>query len=223
MALTVAAGLNEATSKGDHPSNLLHLSVEAVRCGATVGEITSALEKVWGRHVAVSRVVRGVYREGMNDGANKEEFSLAMEEVAAFSQREGRQPRLLVAKMGQDGHDRGAKIIASSFADMGFDVDLGALFSTPEEVAQQAIDSDCHIVGISSQAAGHRTLVPALIEQLKAKGGGDIRVIVGGVIPPQDYDMLRAAGVVGIFGPGTKVASAARDILRSIPVSSRID
>ncbi|CAM9090457.1 unnamed protein product, partial [Ectocarpus fasciculatus] len=218
-ALSESASLTESTSSGSHPMNLVSLAVEAARARATLGEISDALEAKWGRHVADSRVVQGAYSAAFNKGANgeaEEEYADVLKRVDEFAAREGRRPRLLVAKMGQDGHDRGAKVIASGFSDMGYDVDVGPLFSTPEEVARQAIDSDVHVVGVSSQAAGHKTLVPQLIACLEKMGGGHIKVICGGVIPPQDYGFLRDAGVVGIFGPGTKITTAAVDVVNAI-------
>jgi methylmalonyl-CoA mutase len=213
QALTLSAGLTVSTSDGDHPSNLLALAVMAIRARATVGEVSSALEAVWGRYVASPQSVRGVYAGAMKQGASKDVYNGTLELVRAFSEREGRQPRILIAKMGQDGHDRGAKVIASSLSDLGFDVELGPLFSTPAETARLAIDADAHVVGVSSQAAGHRTLVPLLRDELSRQGGGHIKIVVGGVIPPQDFDVLKSQGVVGVFGPGTKIAEAARDIL----------
>ncbi|CAK0744100.1 methylmalonyl-CoA mutase (fragment) [Azospirillaceae bacterium] len=175
-----------------------------------MGEISDALEKVYGRHNAIIRSVSGVYGAAYqgDDG-----FAKIQDDVKAFAEAEGRRPRLLVVKMGQDGHDRGAKVIATSFADIGFDVDVGPLFQTPDEAARQAVENDVHLVGVSSQAAGHKTLVPQLIAELKKAGAGDILVVCGGVIPPQDYDMLYKAGVAAIFGPGTNVPAAARQIL----------
>ena len=200
-----------AGAKGD--GNLLALSVDAVRARATVGEISDALEKVFTRHRATIRSVSGVYGSAYE---GDEGFARIRREVAAFATEEGRRPRMLVVKLGQDGHDRGAKVIATAFADIGFDVDVGPLFQTPDEAAQDAVDNDVHVVGISSQAAGHRTLAPQLIRALEARGAGDILVICGGVIPQQDYDFLKAAGVKAIFGPGTNVPAAASDILRLI-------
>ena len=190
--------------------NLLELAVVAARHRATLGEISDALEAAFGRHQATTRTVSGVYSSEMN---YDEEFEKARRAAEDFATREGRRPRLLVAKMGQDGHDRGAKIIATSFADVGFDVDLAPLFQTPAEVARQAAENDVHVVGISSLAAGHKTLMPQLIQELKKLGREDILVIVGGVIPAQDYDFLYKAGVVGIYGPGTVIALAAQEIL----------
>ncbi len=191
--------------------NLLALAIDAARARATVGEISLALEQVWGRHQAPTQVVRGVYmKEGGVDEAGLAAIAARMTE---FEAREGRRPRILVAKMGQDGHDRGQKVIATAFADLGFDVDVGPLFATPEETARQAVENDVHIVGVSSLAAGHLTLVPALRQALADVGRADILVVVGGVIPPQDYPKLKAAGATAIFGPGTVIADAAGEIL----------
>lgn len=191
--------------------NLLDLAVQAARKRATLGEISEAMEKVFGRYRAVIRTISGVYSsEIMNDNSFKE----AMELADRFAKNEGRRPRILVAKMGQDGHDRGAKVVATSFADIGFDVDVGPLFQTPEEVAKQAIENDVHILGVSSLAGGHRTLVPQVIDELKRLGRDDILVIAGGVIPHQDYEALYKAGVAAIFGPGTVIAAAACQLLK---------
>ena len=190
--------------------NLLELSVEAAKLRATLGEISDACEKVSGRYKAVIRSISGVYSaESMND-AN---FAKAKELCEKFAKQEGRQPRIMIAKMGQDGHDRGAKVVATGYADIGFDVDIGPLFQTPEEAAKQAIENDVHVLGVSSLAAGHKTLVPQVIEELKKLGREDIMVICGGVIPHQDYQYLYDSGVVGIFGPGTPVSTAAMQIL----------
>ncbi len=169
-----------------------------------------AMEEVFGRHRAEVKTLAGVYGAAYEGDAG---FEQIQKDVETFAEEEGRRPRMLVVKMGQDGHDRGAKVIATAFADIGFDVDVGPLFQTPEEAAQDAIDNDVHVVGISSQAAGHKTLAPKLIEALKEKGAEDIIVICGGVIPQQDYDFLKAAGVKAIFGPGTNIPAAAREIL----------
>ena len=191
--------------------NLLAASIDAVRVGATVGEVSAALETVWGRHAADPQVVRGVYRR---EGRASEAVMASVEaQAAAFEELTGRRPRILVAKVGQDGHDRGQKVVATAFADMGFDVDLGSLFATPEEVARQAVDHDVHVVGVSSLAAGHLALVPALKAALAAEGRPDILVVVGGVIPPADEPALRAAGAAAIFGPGTVLADAASSLL----------
>jgi methylmalonyl-CoA mutase len=186
--------------------NLLALAIEAVRARATVGEISDALEKVYGRHEATPRTVAGVYGQ---EAGEDPQVARARERTASFLEREGRRPRILVAKMGQDGHDRGQKVISTAFADLGFDVDVGSLFQTPDETAKQAVENDVHVVGVSSLAAGHLTLVPALKQALAARGRDDILVVVGGVIPPQDYAALYAAGAAAIFGPGTVIAEAA--------------
>jgi methylmalonyl-CoA mutase len=196
--------------------NLLELAVDAARKRATLGEISLALEKIWGRYAATTRSIAGVY---LAENQNNEEFQKAREAVARFSETEGRPPRILVAKMGQDGHDRGSKVIATAFADLGFDVDIGPLFQTPREVAQHAADNDVHVVGVSSLAAGHKTLVPQLIAELKKIGRGDILVVVGGVIPPQDYEFLYEAGATGIYGPGTVIPLAAQQIIKNLTTS----
>ncbi len=190
--------------------SLLAACIEAARARATVGEMSDALEVVFGRYQATTRMVSGVYAASY-DGSD--EFESVRAEVERFAEAHGRRPRLLVAKMGQDGHDRGAKVIATSFADIGFDVDVGPLFQTPAEVAQDALDNDVHIVGVSSQAAGHKTLVPELIHELRARDAGHVVVVCGGVIPPQDYAFLTEAGVAAIFGPGTNIIDAARTVL----------
>ncbi len=197
----------------DGTGNLLAAAVDAARARATVGEISEALEKTYTRHRAEVKSVSGVYG-GVYQG--DEDFDGICRDVEAFAEEEGRRPRMLVVKLGQDGHDRGMKVIATAFADIGFDVDVGPLFQTPDEAAQQAIDADVHVVGVSSQAAGHKTLVPALIEALQAKGAGEIAVVAGGVIPPQDYDFLREKGVAGVFGPGTRIPKAAREVLQVV-------
>jgi methylmalonyl-CoA mutase len=202
----------EACARGGE-GNLLALAVEAAHARATVGEMSLALEKVFGRHEARIQSVRGVYGGEMRDGLKDEALEAAL---AAFQAREGRRPRILVAKMGQDGHDRGQKVIATALADLGFDVDIGPLFQTPEETARQAVENDVHAVGVSSLAAGHLTLVPALKEALAALGRGDIAVVVGGVIPPEDYPALRAMGVAAIFGPGTVIREAARVLIGTL-------
>jgi methylmalonyl-CoA mutase len=193
--------------------NLLALSIEAVRRRATVGEISGAMEKEYGRFKAQAQTVSGVYGAAFEEDEDWQGISVDIEKFLAS---EGRRPRMLVCKMGQDGHDRGAKVVATAFADVGFDVDLSPMFSTPGEVARQAIENDVHAVGASSLAAGHKTLVPELVEELKKQGGGDIIVIAGGVIPHQDYDELYAAGVKCIFGPGTPIPRAAREVLDAI-------
>ena len=195
-------------ARGD--ANLLELAIEATRARATVGEISDALEEVFTRHRAQVRTIAGVYGDAYE---GDEEYAQVRAAVEEFAVDQGRRPRLLVAKMGQDGHDRGAKVIATAFADLGFDVDVGTLFQTPEEVARDAIENDVHLVGVSSQAAGHKTLVPELIAELKKAGGSDILVVCGGVIPASDYEFLRSAGVSAIFGPGTNIPDAAREVL----------
>ncbi|MGW6447171.1 methylmalonyl-CoA mutase [Lentzea sp. NPDC055074] len=200
--------LTNAATSGE--GNLLELAINAARAKATVGEISESLGKVWGRHSAQIRTISGVYRQEVGSVSN---VDACREVVEAFAEEEGRRPRILVAKMGQDGHDRGQKVIATAFADLGFDVDVGPLFQTPDEVARQAVEADVHIVGVSSLAAGHLTLVPALKEELTKLGREDIMIVVGGVIPPQDFDELYAAGAAAIFPPGTVIADAAKDLL----------
>jgi methylmalonyl-CoA mutase len=208
-----AAALAEVERRAREGGNLLEAAVDAARERATVGEISMAMEKVFGRHRAEVKTLAGVYGAAYE---GDEAFAAIQKDVERFAEEEGRRPRMLVVKMGQDGHDRGAKVIATAFADIGFDVDVGPLFQTPEEAAQDAIDNDVHVVGISSQAAGHKTLAPRLVQALKDRDAGDILVICGGVIPQQDYDFLKSAGVKAIFGPGTNIPEAARDILRLI-------
>ncbi len=193
--------------------NLLALAIDAARARASLGEISDALEEKWGRHVAATRSIEGVYKAEYSD---KEIFDRVVKLTEEFEKSEGRRPRILVAKMGQDGHDRGYKVISTAFADMGFDVDIGPMFQTPEETARQAIENDVHVVGMSSLAAGHKTLLPALREELEKKGRGDIMVVIGGVIPPQDYDFLKSAGAAAIFGPGTVVPVAAKKVLEEL-------
>ena len=190
--------------------NLLALAIDAARARATVGEISDALEKVYGRHRAVTHAIAGVYGAAYE---SDDQFAAIRRDVVAFAEAEGRRPRMLVCKLGQDGHDRGAKVIATAFADIGFDVDIGPLFQTPDEAVREAIENDVHVIGISSQAAGHKTLVPQVIEGLKKEGADDVIVICGGVIPPQDYDELLACGVSALFGPGTNILDAAREVL----------
>ena len=209
----VDAALAELERRAREGGNLLDAAVNAARARATVGEISMAMEKVFGRHRAEVRTLAGVYGAAYEGDAG---FAAIQADVEKFAEEEGRRPRMLVVKMGQDGHDRGAKVIATAFADIGFDVDVGPLFQTPEEAAQDAIDSDVHVIGISSQAAGHKTLAPRLIKALNAAGAGDILVICGGVIPQQDYDFLRKAGVKAIFGPGTNIPQAAREVIAMI-------
>jgi methylmalonyl-CoA mutase len=202
-----------ATNKlagSDSEENLLALAVAAARERATLGEISSALEKAYGRHKAIINSFTGVYsREIKEDGS----FKKAQELADRFAEQDGRRPRIMVAKMGQDGHDRGAKVVATGYADLGFDVDIGPLFQTPKETAKQAVENDVHILGISSLAGGHKTLVPEVIKELKNYGREDIMVIVGGVVPKQDYPFLKEAGATAVFGPGTKISDAAIQIL----------
>jgi len=203
--------LTDAAKSGE--GNLLALSVNAARLRATVGEISDALEAVYGRYQAEARTISGVYGAAYEED---QDWNMIKDDIASFEEEHGRRPRMLVCKMGQDGHDRGAKVIATAFADVGFDIDLSPMFSTPEEVAKQAVENDVHVIGVSSQAAGHKTLVPALIEALKQQGADDIKVVAGGVIPKQDYETLYAAGVAGIFGPGTPIPQSAREVLDAI-------
>merc|ERR1719474_1230430 len=205
------AAIQESAKSGDR--NLLELAISAARARCTVGEISLAMEKVFGRHVASDKMVSGAYR---SEYGETNEIKAVTEAIESFAEEEGRRPRILVAKMGQDGHDRGAKVIATGFSDLGFDVDIGPLFQTPEEVAQQAIDADVHVVGVSSLAAGHKALVPELTRCLKEAGRPDILIICGGVIPPQDYDFLYENGASAIFGPGTKIPVAALDVVNLI-------
>ena len=210
------AALTAAAESGD--GNLLDLSIQAVRLRATVGEISDALEKAFGRHRADTQKVTGVYAAAYDSaqGDTMEYWEQLKKDIAGFAEKQGRRPRVMISKLGQDGHDRGAKVVATAFADLGFDVDMGPLFQTPEECARQAIENDVHAVGVSTLAAGHKTLVPAIIAELKKQGADDIIVFVGGVIPRQDYDFLYAAGVKGIYGPGTPIPASARDVLDQI-------
>jgi methylmalonyl-CoA mutase len=213
-AAQVQAALDALTACAERgEGNLLDLSIKAMRLRATVGEVSSALEKVWGRHRADMQKVTGVYAAAYDSA---EGWDKLKGEIAAFAAAQGRRPRVMIAKLGQDGHDRGAKVVATAFADLGFDVDIGPLFQTPEECARQAIENDVHAVGVSTLAAGHKTLVPAIIDELKKQGAGDIVVFVGGVIPKQDYEFLYDAGVKGIYGPGTPIPASAKDVLEQI-------
>jgi methylmalonyl-CoA mutase len=209
------AALEQCAESGD--GNLLECAVDAARKRATLGEISSALEKVWGRYKATTRTIAGVYSA---ESGSSVEFMKARQMVADFEEAEGRRPRIVVAKMGQDGHDRGAKVIATAFADIGFDVDIGPLFQTPHEVARNAAENDVHVVGVSSLAAGHKTLVPQLMDELRKVGREDILVVAGGVIPPQDHAFLFEAGVAGIFGPGTVIPLAAQRIIEMLSVGT---
>jgi methylmalonyl-CoA mutase len=213
-AAKVSAALNalaEAAANGQ--GNLLDLAIAAMRARATVGEVSDALEKVFGRHRADIQKVAGVYAAAYDEVEN---WAAVKANIAAFAEQQGRRPRVMIAKLGQDGHDRGSKVVATAFADLGFDIDIGPLFQTPEECARQAIENDVHAIGVSTLAAGHKTLVPAIIAELKKQGGEDIVVFVGGVVPRQDYEFLYAAGVKGIFGPGTPIPTSAREVLEQI-------
>jgi methylmalonyl-CoA mutase len=203
--------LTEAAKSGK--GNLLELAVTAAECRCTLGEISTALEKVYGRYKAQIKSIAGVYSKEIK---MDKDFLKAKELADQFAELDGRRPRIMVAKMGQDGHDRGAKVIATSFADMGFDVDIGPLFQTPGEAAKQAVENDVHILGISSLAAGHKTLVPQVIAELKKFGREDIMIVAGGVIPQQDYDFLFKSGVSFVFGPGTVISKSAIDILNNL-------
>jgi methylmalonyl-CoA mutase len=210
----VQAALDALTASADSgEGNLLDLSIKAMRLRATVGEVSDALEKVFGRHRADTQKVTGVYAAAYDSA---EGWDALKTEINAFAEEQGRRPRVMISKLGQDGHDRGAKVVATAFADLGFDVDMGPLFQTPEECARQAIENDVHAVGVSTLAAGHKTLVPAIIAELKKQGADDIIVFVGGVIPRQDYEMLYEAGVKGIYGPGTPIPASAKDVLEQI-------
>jgi methylmalonyl-CoA mutase len=220
-ALRRLTGAARAAAEGRRDSsldsNLLKLAVDAARAKATVGEISDALEEVYGRHSGQVRTISGVYRDESGASAPVDETRRMTE---AFEEAEGRRPRILVAKMGQDGHDRGQKVIATAFADLGFDVDVGPLFQTPEEVARQAVEADVHVVGVSSLAAGHLTLVPALRDALAELGADDVMIVVGGVVPPDDVPTLKDMGAAAVFLPGTVIAEAAQDLLRTL--SSRL-
>jgi methylmalonyl-CoA mutase len=203
--------LTQAARSGE--GNLLEYAVACARARATVGEISEAMASVFTRYEATTMTIEGVYGA---EYANDSDYAAVLASVEVFAAAHGRRPRILVAKLGQDGHDRGAKVIATGFADLGYDVDIGPLFATPAEAARQAIDNDVHVIGVSSQAAGHKTLIPQLIEALRAEGASDILVVAGGVIPPKDYDALRQSGVTAIFGPGTNIVHAAREVLQAI-------
>lgn len=208
----VKSSLNAITKAAESgKGNLLELAIDAARKRATLGEISDAMEEAFGRYQATIKSISGVYSSEIDDD---ESFKKALELADTFAEQEGRRPRIMVAKMGQDGHDRGAKVISTSFADLGFDVDIGPLFQTPEEAARQAVENDVHILGVSSLAAGHKTLVPQVLDELKKLGRDDIMVIVGGVIPNQDYKFLYEKGVAAVFGPGTVISEAAQKILR---------
>ena len=217
-AITIAAETTGSVSATSGAGNLLDLSIKAIRLRATVGEVSDALEKAYGRHRADTHKVSGVYAAAYDEaqGDTMDFWNALKADIAAFADKEGRRPRVMISKLGQDGHDRGAKVVATAFADLGFDVDIGPLFQTPEECARQAIENDVHAVGVSTLAAGHKTLVPAIIAELKKQGANDIIVFVGGVVPRQDYEFLYAAGVKGIYGPGTPIPVSAKDVLSQI-------
>ena len=218
-AAAVQDGAGVTDSRRRHrQGNLLALAVTAARARATLGEISTALEAAFGRYQAVNRTISGVYS---SESQGDPEFLKARQMAESFAADEGRRPRLLVAKMGQDGHDRGAKVIATAFADVGFDVDVGPLFQTPREAARMAAENDVHVLGVSSLAGGHKTLVPEAIAELKRLGRDDILVVVGGVIPPHDYEFLRAAGVAAVFGPGSVIPLCAQEILTALSGTPR--
>jgi methylmalonyl-CoA mutase len=223
--IEASARMSTNTSSGDDHHNLMKLCVEAAALRCTLGEMSLAMENAWGRHVPSSSVVQGAYHSSFTGGSKNggiDEYNTILKNVEEFERTEGRRPRILVAKMGQDGHDRGAKVIASGFSDLGFDVDVGPLFQTPAEVMLQALDSDVHVIGISSQAAGHKFLLPALKEELAKAGASHIVVVAGGVIPPQDYDFLlnQEKCCSAVFGPGTRITDAAQKTLDLIPRNS---
>ena len=216
-SVAVQAALSTLTECARNGSgNLLDLSIKAMRLRATVGEVSDALESVFGRHRADTQKVTGVYAAAYDSAEGWDKLKA---EIAEFGVQQGRRPRVMIAKLGQDGHDRGAKVVATAYADLGFDVDMGPLFQTPEECARQAIENDVHAVGVSTLAAGHKTLVPAIINALREQGASDIIVFVGGVIPAQDYEFLNLAGVKGIFGPGTPIPVSAKQVLEQIKAS----
>jgi methylmalonyl-CoA mutase len=209
----VKQALEALTRGAEGGANLLELVIPAMRQRATVGEVSDAMEKAFGRYVATTQCISGIYSAEFGDS---EIISSIRKRTDQFKEREGRRPRILVAKMGQDGHDRGMKVIASGFADLGFDVDIGPMFQTPDEAARMAVENDVHVVGVSSLAAGHKTLVPELAKALRQEGGDDILVVVGGIIPAKDYDMLHAAGAACVFGPGTPVTESANQVLNAL-------
>ena len=212
-ALEYSSKLTEPTGKGTDPNNLMNLSINAARVRCTLGEISDALEHHWGRYTPHQEMVHGAYQEEFIEDEKNQEFQAVSERCKAFEQKTGRRPRVYIAKMGQDGHDRGAKVVGTGLADIGFDVDVGPLFQTPAEAARAAVDADVHAVGASSLAAGHKTLIPELIECLKKEGRDDIVVFAGGVIPPKDYDFLYKHGVAAVYGPGTRIPTCANGIL----------
>jgi methylmalonyl-CoA mutase len=212
-ASAVSQALEGVTRAAENGDNLLAACIDAVRARASVGEVSDAMEKVFGRFVATTQCISGVYAAEFGDD---EIITAIRKRCETFMQANGRRPRILLTKMGQDGHDRGVKVVASAYADLGFDVDISPMFQTPDEAAKMAIENDVHVVGASSLAAGHKALVPQLVEALKKAGGEDIRVVVGGVIPPGDYDFLYEAGAVGVFGPGTAITDSANKVLKAL-------
>jgi methylmalonyl-CoA mutase len=212
-AKAVEQALQAIVRAAESGGNLLEVCIPALRARATVGEISDALENVFGRYVATTQCISGVYASEYGDS---EIIDSLRKRTAEFEEKEGRRPRILVTKMGQDGHDRGIKVIATAFADLGFDVDISPMFQTPQEAARMAVENDVHLVGVSSLAAGHKTLVPELIAALNKEDGGDILVVAGGIIPPADYEVLQSAGVVGIYGPGTPVTESANQVLNAL-------
>jgi len=206
----VRKSLEALTNCAQSDGNLLEAAISAARARATVGEISNAMEKAFGRYTATTQCISGAYA---SEYADSEIFAAVKKRTSNFKEREGRRPRILVVKMGQDGHDRGSKVIATAYADLGFDVDIGPMFQTPGEAARMAVENDVHVVGVSSLAAGHKTLIPQLLESLHKEGGEDIRVVAGGVIPHSDYDLLYDAGVAAIFGPGTPILDSANRTL----------
>jgi methylmalonyl-CoA mutase len=211
--VAVQKALEAMTNCASSGGNLLEVCIPAVRARATVGEITDAMEKVFGRYVATTQCISGVFASEYGDS---QIIASIRKRTDEFLEKEGRRPRILVTKMGQDGHDRGIKVVATAYADLGFDVDISPMFQTPLEAARMAAENDVHVVGVSSLAAGHKVLVPQLIEALKAEGGDDILVVVGGIIPPADYEFLYGIGVVGIFGPGTVITDSANKVLNAL-------
>jgi methylmalonyl-CoA mutase len=209
----VQQALAALTRGAEGGENLLELVIQAMRLRATVGEVSDAMEKAFGRYVATTQCISGIYSAEFGDS---EIINSIRKRTDQFKEREGRRPRILVAKMGQDGHDRGMKVIATGFADLGFDVDIGPMFQTPDEAARMAVENDVHVVGVSSLAAGHKTLVPELAKALQQEGGDEILVVVGGIIPPKDYEVLYAAGAACVFGPGTPVTESANQVLNAL-------
>jgi methylmalonyl-CoA mutase len=209
----VEKALAAVTKCAESNGNLLEVSIDAVRKRATVGEISDAMEKVFGRYVATTQCISGIYASEYQDS---EIFSSLRKRTEAFAEKEGRRPRILVTKMGQDGHDRGSKVVATAFADFGFDVDISPMFQTPAEAARMAVENDVHVVGVSSLAAGHKILVPELISALNKEGAESVLVVVGGIIPPADYDFLHEAGAAKIFGPGSRITESANQVLNAL-------